>query len=57
MWDKQLWDGDEQGGVVYITDSAAANSLSSWDNLIVGYPDIPSMLKLPECDLEKGAEV
>ena len=25
--------------------------------VIVGYPEIPTMLKLPECDLEKGAEV
>ena len=57
MWDKQLWEGNEQGGVVCITDGAAANSLSSWDNPIVGYPIIPSMLKLPECDLEKVTEV
>ena len=57
MWDKQLWVGNEQVGFVYITDSAAANSLSFWDNLIVSCPVIPSMLKLPECDLEKGAEV
>ena len=57
MWDKQLWEGDEQGGVVCITDSAAANSLLSWDNPIVGHPEIPNMLKLPECDVEKGAKV
>ena len=57
MWDKQLWEGNEQGGVVCITDSAAANSLSSGDNLIVGYPEIPSMLKIAECDLEEDTEV
>ena len=31
--------------------------MPSQDNLIVGYPEIPSMLELAECDLEEGAEV